>query len=254
LYVSWGQVRHNRFTVKKHAFQASSFFIRINIKRLKDIPSDRWFSIGRGGVFSFNPADHGDGSGTADNPAGWLDELLVQHGISGPTGDIWLHTFPRMMGYLFNPVSFWFVHRPNGDLLAIVCEVNNTFGEKHCYLLSNDGQPMPQGQQWQAQKEFHVSPFFEIMGDYRFRFHHTAGRGVSRVDLFGPDGHRLSTSISGDYQEPDTRPWRATLYQYKWFTLGVMAKIHWQAFHLWRKGVPFFRKPAPPAHLTTSSH
>ncbi len=253
LYLAWGKVRHARYTVRKHAFEVSSFFIRVNLRRLKDIESNRWFSIGKGGVFSFDPANYGTGEASIAEPCAWLESLLKSNGLELELGDIWLHTFPRMLGYVFNPVSFWFCHGQNGELLAIVCEVNNTFGEKHCYLLSNHGATLLNGQEHHASKEFHVSPFFEVMGQYRFRFHNTDERSVARVDLDGHDGHRLSTSICGTFAVPDTSLWKTTLFKYKWFTLGVMIRIHTQALQLWIKGVPFFSKPEPPTHLTTQS-
>lgn len=254
LYLAHGRVRHARQTVRRHAFDTGAFYIRIHMNRLHDIPATRWFSVGGRSVFSFNPADHGDGQATVDAPTGWLLKLLQDEGISETPADIWLHAFPRMLGYLFNPVSFWFCHRADGSLLCIVCEVNNTFGEKHCYLLHDRDNPMPEGRLWEARKEFHVSPFFEVLGQYRFRFHHNEQRGVSRVDLLGPDGTRINTSISGEFSKPDAAQWRATLLKYRWFTLGVMAKIHWHALQLWLKGVPFFTKPEPPATFTTRSH
>lgn len=253
VYLAHGRVRHARQTVKPHAFDTSAFYIRININRLKDIAATRWFSVKGKSVFSFNPADHGDGKATLDNPAGWLLQLLRDEGVTETPADIWLHCFPRMLGYLFNPVSFWFCHRADGSLLCIVCEVNNTFGEKHCYLLHDADKPIAEGRLWEAKKEFHVSPFFEVLGNYRFRFHHNHERGVSRVDLVGPEGVRINTSISGAFTQPDDAAWRATLFKYKWFTLGVMAKIHWHALQLWLKGVPFFTKPQPPSALTTRS-
>ena len=76
--------------------------------------------------------DHGDGRPLLE----WIDALLADHGIADAGGEVWLHTFPRVFGYVFNPVSFWFAHRSDGSLRAVVCEVNNTFGERHCYLLA----------------------------------------------------------------------------------------------------------------------
>src|SRR3989344_4698121 len=88
----------------------------------------------------------------------WLDELLRTEGVTDATGEVWLHCYPRVLGYTFKPVSFWYCHRADGHLRAIVVEVNNTFGERHCYLLD-----APQyGVEQQARKVFHVSPFCEV--------------------------------------------------------------------------------------------
>jgi uncharacterized protein len=102
---------------------------------------------------------------------GWMN-LLHKEGIDDATGEVWLQAFPRVLGHAFKPVSFWYAHRADGSLAAIVAEVNNTFGERHCYLL-----PEPQyGQTMLAHKVFHVSPFCDVQGEYRFRFMRTSTR------------------------------------------------------------------------------
>jgi DUF1365 family protein len=168
---------------------------------------------------------------------------------------VWLHTFPRVFGYVFNPVSFWFAHRSDGSLRAVVCEVNNTFGERHCYLLAHDdGRPLAWGEEVSARKVFHVSPFCAIDGRYRFRFMLTEGaapRFVGRIDHDANDGPLLQTSLSGALEPLTDRALLRALFGYPAFTLGVIARIHWQALRLFLKRVPFFSKPAPPAHPVT---
>ena len=153
-----------------------------------------------------------------------------------------------MLGYAFKPVSFWYAHRADGSLRAIVAEVNNTFGERHCYLLDRPAW----GRELRADKVFHVSPFCRVEGAYRFRFLRTPERTVVRIDHDDADGRELiSTSVSG-HLEPLTsealhRAWTA----HPLLTLGVMARIHWQALQLWWRRVPFFHKPVPPAALVS---
>ena len=123
--------------------------------------------INRAAPMAVLDRDHGDGRPLL----AWIDALLADHGVTDADGEIWLHAFPRVFGYVFNPVSFWFAHRGDGTLRAIVAEVNNTFGERHCYLLSHDdGRPLAWGEELHARKVFHVSPFCAIEGHYRFRF------------------------------------------------------------------------------------
>jgi DUF1365 family protein len=208
-------------------------------------------------LFALNDADHGDGG----NALAWIDAQLVRAGIDDAKGEIWLHAFPRVLGYVFNPVSFWLCHRPDGALRAVLCEVNNTFGERHCYLLAHaDGRPLRWGEELSADKVFHVSPFCAVQGRYRFRFMLSAPRGsegvprfVARIDHDDADGPLLQTSIEGRLEPLTDRALLRAFGGFPAFTLGVMSRIHWQALRLWLKRVPFFRKPAPPAVAMTRS-
>ncbi len=196
--------------------------------------------------------DHGDGRPLLE----WIDALLADHGIADASGEVWLHTFPRVFGYVFNPVSFWFAHRGDGALRAVVCEVNNTFGERHCYLLAHDdGRALAWGEEVSARKVFHVSPFCAIDGRYRFRFMLTDGRRPALRRLHRPRRRatvRCCRRRCPARSEPLTdRALLRALLGYPAFTLGVIARIHWQALRLVAKRVPFFSKPAPPAHPVT---
>ena len=164
-------------------------------------------------------------------------------------GEVWLHCYPRVLGHTFKPVSFWYCHRADGSLRAIVVEVNNTFGERHCYLLDR-----PRfGQELHADKVFHVSPFCPVEGGYRFRFMVNADRSrtVARVDFDDTLGPVIETSVSGTLEPATTSAIRRAVWRYPAMTLGVVARIHWQALRLWVKRVPFFRKPVPPTLFTT---
>lgn len=245
-----GLVRHRRLRPADHEFAYRVYQLRLPLRRLAQ---SAWthplVGINRRRLLSFFERDHGDGCGDA---LGWIDALLEGAGITDATGEIWLQTFPRIFGYLFNPVSFWFCQRGDGALRAIVCEVNNTFGERHCYLLAHaDGSPLRDGELLTAQKVFHVSPFCDVSGHYRFRFldaHRADGdRFVARIDLDDEHGPLLQTSIGGHLQPVTTAAVLRTFIGAPLLTFGVIVRIHWQALQLWRKRVPFFRKPLPPA-------
>ena len=154
-----------------------------------------------------------------------------------------------MLGYTFKPVSFWYCHRADGALRAIVVEVNNTFGERHCYLLDAPAY----GAQLQAAKAFHVSPFCEVEGGYRFRFLVTEGRErtVVRIDYDDAQGALLQTSVSGTLEPATAKSLRKALWRHPAMTLGVIARIHWQALRLWAKRVRFIGKPAAPDLFVT---
>jgi DUF1365 family protein len=154
-----------------------------------------------------------------------------------------------VLGFAFNPVSFWYCHGHDDSLAAIVAEVNNTFGERHCYLLS--GPDLAFGREVRARKVFHVSPFCAVRGSYRFRFMRTAEHTVACIDHDDDEGPLLLTSVSGRLRPLDAASVRAAFFGMPLMTLGVLARIHWQAARLWAKKAPFFSKPRPPQAFTT---
>ncbi len=252
--IGLGSVRHARLRPASHRFAYRSYFLRLPMRTLTAGPWPlKLLARNRFGLFALHDADHGDGGA----PLAWIDRLLAGAGITDVDGEIWLHTFPRVLGYVFNPVSFWFCERADGALRAVVCEVNNTFGERHCYLLAHaDGRALGWGEELSAAKAFHVSPFCAIEGRYRFRFLLTdrdGGRFVARIDHDDRAGPLLQTSIEGRLQSLTDAQLARAFVAYPAFTLGVVARIHWQALRLWLKRVPFFHKPSPPAQAVTRS-
>ncbi|MDX1434395.1 MAG: DUF1365 family protein, partial [Gammaproteobacteria bacterium] len=131
----------------------------------------------------------------------WIRALLAREGLAAAVGEVWLQCFPRLLGYVFTPVSFWFCEDRAGATRAILAEVNNTFGERHAYLLAHaDGRPIRDGDALGARKLFHVSPFFPVAGEYRFRFRAANGRRIARIDYADAAGPLLLTSLSGRAQ------------------------------------------------------
>jgi len=243
--VGFGRVVHHRHGATAHGFVYPIAFLRIPLTawgRLR-IPL---LAVDRAGVFSLRRRDHGARDGAPLEPwlRGILDTAALGEYCNGP---IVLQTFPRMFGYVFNPVSFWFCHDDAGALRAVLAEVNNTFGERHSYLVAHDGgAPIRAGQVLRARKCFHVSPFFPVSGEYRFRFAQTDGRSRVHVDLWEAGERRLSTCIDGELAPLTGGAMARWLARFPLMTFSVMARIHVQAFHLWRKKVRFFRKPTPP--------
>jgi len=240
-----GVVRHRRLRPAPNAFDYSTFFLLLPMRALRDRP-DAALARNRAGLVSFHDRDHGDGRADA---LAWAEGLLAAEGIADADGEIWLQTYPRVLGYAFKPVSFWYCHRADGGLAAVLAEVNNTFGERHVYLLAGPG--LGFGHEQRARKVFHVSPFCSVEGDYRFRFMRTADRIVARIDHDDETGPLLQTSVSG-MLTPLTRACaRRAFFGMPLMTLGVIARIHWQALRLWRKRVPFYSKPRPPGAFIT---
>ena len=251
--VGRGEVRHLRLRPRRHGFAYPTFFLLLPMRAWRD-GGERRFEVARNrrALLSFFDRDHGDGR---DDSLAWLEDLLRAEGIVDADGEIWLHCYPRVLGYVFKPVSFWYAHRLDGSLAAVVAEVNNTFGERHCYLLHGPG--LRFGAECRAAKVFHVSPFCDVRGIYRFRFMRTdpAGqaraRTVVRIEHDDGDGPLLVTSVSGELAPASARNLRGLLLRMPLMTLGVMARIHWQALRLWLRGTPFHRKPAPPGAFVT---
>ena len=243
--IGTGVVRHRRLRPAVHAFQTGTYFLLLPMRTLRATPAPA-LARNRFGLLSFHDRDHGDGRADA---LAWLDELLAAEGVHDATGEVWLHTYPRVLGYAFKPVSFWHCLREDGSLAAIVAEVNNTFGERHCYLLS--GPELGYGREATARKVFHVSPFCSIEGRYRFRFMRTAERVLARIDHDDDSGPLLETSVSGHLAPLTTASTRAAFFGMPLMTLGGIVRIHWHALRLWAKRVPFFSKPAPPGAFTT---
>lgn len=264
--LGFGQVRHRRLRPVANAFAYSTYFLMLpmrSLKRAEATETDhKGWRINQSGAISFFETDHGDGRAPEQGGAlAWLDELLHSEGIVDATGEAWLHCYPRVLGFTFKPVSFWYCHRApddqGGALRAIVVEVNNTFGERHCYLLDAPAY----GQELRASKVFHVSPFCQVGGHYRFRFIRTQQGGVektvARIDYCeGEDASAtnpvlLETSVSGTLEPITPQALRRAFWRYPAMTLGVVLHIHMQALRLWIKKVPFFRKPAPPSDFLT---
>lgn len=237
-----GQVMHRRLRPALNAFVYPVFYVQLPVNDLASI-NCAVFSVDRNNLLSLHQKDHGPCDGSPLLP--WIQARLRERGLPDD-GEITLQCFPRVLGYVFNPVSFWFCRNRAGALIAVLAEVSNTFGGRHNYLLHNpDGAPLHDGQLLEARKEFHVSPFCEVQGGYRFRFYLDRPALLARIDYDDAGGELLLTAISGKAREWSARSLLAAFAKMPFLTAGVMFRIHWQAFKLYLKGVPFFGKSAP---------
>jgi DUF1365 family protein len=245
--IGFGEVRHTRLKPAQHAFTYPTYFLMLPLRAMqRDGPGA--LARNRRAALSFHDRDHGNGS---PDCLAWLDALLASEGVIDAHGEVWLHTYPRVFGFTFKPVSFWHCHTAAGALRAIVVEVNNTFGERHCYLLDAPRY----GQELRANKVFHVSPFSQTEGGYRFRFMRSTRGGVehtlARIDHDDATGPLLQTSVAGTLESISPASLRKALWRYPAMTFGVIGRIHWQALKLWLKRVPFVSKPKPPELFVT---
>jgi len=259
--IGFGHVQHARQRPVRHRFAYPSFFLCLPMRTLAQGPAEGGWQPNQRHLISFHDADHGDGRRPeAGGALEWLDALLQHNGIHDANGEVWLHCYPRVLGFTFKPVSFWYCHRAandqNGALRAIVVEVNNTFGERHCYLLDHP----TLGTELRADKVFHVSPFNRVEGHYRFRFAHrlpaqnNQAQMTASIDYWDASDATeplLTTRINGRLHALTANTLRRALWRYGAMTLMVVARIHWQALLLFVKRVPFFSKPAPPTEFTT---
>ena len=237
-----GQVMHRRLRPAVNAFVYPVFYVQLPVNDLALI-NRGIFSVDRNNLLSLHQKDHGPRDGSPLLP--WIQARLREHGLPDD-GEITLQCFPRVLGYVFNPVSFWFCRNRDGALIAVLAEVSNTFGGRHSYLLYNpDHSPLRDGQQLEARKDFHVSPFCEVQGGYRFRFYLERPTLLARIDYDDAGGELLLTAISGKAREWSTGSLLAAFAKMPFLTAGVMFRIHWQALKLYLKGVPFFGKSAP---------
>lgn len=253
--ICMGRVMHKRLRPALHQFSYGVFFLRVPVAAM-DRLTNGLTGLDRFNLLSIHRRDFGPRDGTSLEA--WARNLLAAHNAAYADGAITLQAFPRLLGYVFNPISLWYCHDRAGALRAVICEVSNTFGERHNYLVTHaDGHAIAPGDWLTARKVFHVSPFCEVRGHYRFRFEQTGTRAFAQVDFHdGPsdDDQLIVTTIHGTPTPLTAATALAAFVRHPLMTLGVVARIHWQALKLWKKRVPFFEKPAPPPLETTRSH
>lgn len=252
ILIGEGVVRHQRLRPRVHAFEHRTWFALLPMHALPQAAAACGLALNRPGWIAFDERDHGDGRSPKDGGAlAWLRDLLATHGIHDANGAVWLQTYLRVLGYVFKPVSFWYCHRADGTLRAIVAEVNNTVGQRHCYVLDAPawGRPL------QARKTMYVSPFCRVEGAYTFRFLHALRddrpRTVVRIDHADAHGPLLRTSISGTLRPAQPGEALRLLLRHRWHSAAVIARIHWHALQLWLKRVPWYPAPDAPSLAST---
>jgi DUF1365 family protein len=240
-------VTHTRVQPFYHHFRYRVFSLLLDLDRLEEaIAPVRFFSLNRFNILSFHEKDHGDGS--SQGLRSWVDTQLAKAGLE-TGGRIRLLCFPRLWGYVFNPLAVYFCEDKQGRCRAILHQVSNTFGERHNYLLKVDDQhPLRQ----QCQKVFHVSPFLSLEGIYRFRLrlpndlpNDTLSILIRHQDAEGND--RLIAAQTGYRQTFNASNLLKCLFAHPLMSFKVIAAIHYQAFKLWIKGARFHKQPAAPA-------
>lgn len=243
--VNFGAVMHERLAPAHNRFVYPLAWLRVPLSRLAECERGL-LGIDRRAVFSLRSEDHGARDGSPLLP--WIRDLLSREGLSHCTdGEIVLQAMPRLFGYVFNPVSFWYCHDAQGRLRAVLAEVNNTFGQRYNYLVHHpDLRPIEAGERLPASKVFHVSPFCRVEGEYRFCFGARDDLHYATIDYWVEGELRLATRIAGHAEPLTGAALRRWLLRQPFMTLGVILRIHLQALRLWNKRVPFFGKSGTP--------
>ena len=241
-----GQTVHARYVPFERRFAYDLALIDIDIDRLEEAGrQSAFFSVDRPNLFSFSRKDHGARADIPLRP--WAEDMLSKAGVKLDGGAIRLVTLPRHLFYKFSPISLWYGYGPAGDLRGIIYEVNNTFGDTHSYVAAVSGNRS----RHESDKAFHVSPFFDVTGTYRFTLRAPDDRlGVVVESL--KDGTRLHmANITARRQPATTRTLLATTLYRPFSTLGVTLGIHWQALKIWLRGAKYRSRPTPPEHAAT---
>jgi DUF1365 family protein len=238
------EVRHARARPVPHRFRYAITAFALDLDELPELDRRlRLFAWNRRGAASFHDADHLDG--TAGSTKTKLERFLAARGLATGGGRIVTVTQCRLLGYVFNPVSFHWCHDPAGELVAIVAEVNSTFGERHLYVLGEAERVPGRELRYRSRKAMHVSPFLEMDGAYEFRFGELGERLAIAIDEEERGEPRLATAMTGVRRPLDDAALLRLAVLFPLQTLKITAAIHWQALRLWRKRVPIVAKPRP---------
>lgn len=247
----FGKVMHGRLFPKRNNFTYGIYYLALPLSQMIDWP----IAHNRFAPLSFYDSDHGNCDGS--DLEGWAREILKSYGIDKANGEIKLVCMPRVFGYVFNPVSFWLCHDEEENLRAVLCEVHNTFGERHTYLCAHEDQrPITSKDILKGEKVFHVSPMLEREGHYEFRFDLREEKFGVWIDFFDQAGEKqLVTSLIGKFEAMNTQTLKKAFWSYPLVTFKAITLIHWQALKLLTKGIKYIsRPPQKPEHLSATEN
>ena len=247
----FGRVMHKRLRPFRHRLDYRVFSLYLDLDELPSLSRRlRLFSHNRWNLFGFLDRDHGPRNGSALRP--WIERCLGEAGIDLEGGAVRLLCFPRVLGYVFNPLTIWFCYHRSGCLAAVLYEVRNTFGEKHGYLIPVEPARMPGAPILQScDKGFYVSPFIGMAATYHFRLAEPDARLAVLIRQWTPEGELLIAPQTGPRRPLNDSTLLQAFFAYPLMTLKVIGAIHWQALKLWRKGGKVVPRPPAPEHSVT---
>ena len=238
-YIYNGSVIHKRFKPKKHFFKYKVFSLFIDLSELPKLNSNlNFFSLNKFNLISFYEKDHGDRDGSSLFE--WVKNNLSKNSISTENIKVKLLCYPRILGYVFNPLSIFFVYDKNENLISILYEVKNTFGEQHTYVfkVENENKLV----QNNCSKKFHVSPFIEMECNYFFRILNPGKKLSVIIDQYDKEGKILFASQDGERSDLTSKNLMKSYAKHPLMTFKIISAIHFEAFKLWIKGIKFIKK------------
>ena len=237
-----GQVMHQRFGELGYQFRYGVMSLRVDVDQIEsETQSLRWLSLNRFNLYSLHFKDYG-----ARNEASWrvwADKLLAEYGLTTPAARIELVCFPRFMGITFNPLAMWYAYDEQNQLIGLIAEVSNTFGQWHHYVLTDGGQPLNDKIHAEAEKVFHVSPFIGMECGYRFRFVKPSDRYQMTINQTENSEPVLLATQVGKAQVLNNKNLLKAALKYPFNTLKVLILIHWWALKILLKGGKFHKTP-----------
>lgn len=237
-----GKTVHKRYSPFERRFAYDIILIDLDIDRLDEAGNQsRLFSVNGPALFSFRPEDNGP-MRRGENLRSWAEDMFKTAGVDVSGGTIRLVTFARHLFYKFAPLSLWYGYGPDGDLLGIIYEVNNTFGEKHCYVAPASTTTSHH----EANKSFHVSPFLDVSGRYRFTLQSPDEKLRVTVENWDRGERTHMANIVAQQVPANSATFLRLAFSQPLSSLGVMTAIHWQALKVWLRGASYRPKPPPP--------
>ena len=233
-----GKVIHRRFKPKEHYFKYNVFSLLIDLDELEIIQNKiKIFSYNKFNIISFYETDHGPRDGTSLKK--WIIKNLKDIGINNENIQIKLLCYPRIFGYVFNPLSVFFIYDQNSRLISILYEVKNTFGEQHTYIFKTDDDKTIINN---CSKKFHVSPFIEMECHYYFRVLKPSDKISVIIDQSDKDGKLLYASQDGNARKLNEKNLLISYISHPLMTFKIIVAIHYEALKLWLKGIKFVKK------------
>ncbi len=242
-----GDVVHRRRAPVRHALRYRVYNVFADIEELAPLGRRlRLFSYNRFNLFSIDDRDHGPGDGTSIRDHVWALVKAAENGTE--VARIFMFCYPRVLGFVFNPITVYYGFDADGELRLMVYEVNNTFGERHSYVI-----PVGDSLQHSCSKALYVSPFNAVEGHYDFNVGVPGDKLTLGITLTTPDGPRLTAWFSGSRMPLTDRKLLRSFLGLPLLPLKIVGGIHWEAFKLWVKGLRFQKRPAPPTTQVTFS-
>lgn len=248
LYV--GPVMHARLKPKPHRFTYNVFSLLLDLDRLEEASRlSRLFSVGRFNLVSFRESDHGVGEGPLSTQ---IRDALSKAGVDVAGGRVLLLCYPRILGYVFNPLATYWCYGGDGALKAVVYEVTNTFHERHAYVAPvQPGELTPAGLRQERDKLMYVSPFLDMGMAYAFRLRPPGESVRLRILESDAEGPILSATFTGERRALTDRALAGLLARLPLMTLKVTAAIHYEALRLWLKGIRLADHPPAPVERSS---